>query len=153
MMLLLSGPPTSLQQPLANSSFTSVKETPQARNSLRQFNLGSTQIPKAFIHNISFSPAIESVSNSKQDNESTTRNNKIYQLAALYVKWVHKDKEKPIEEKELVGHQRQRCKVISLVVFGFTLHKKQIDAISCLFYKQTNLLLLATTSFEKSIIF
>lgn len=149
-MLLSSSPPTSLQQPSANSSFTSVEETLQASNSLGQFNPGSTRIPKTSVHDILSSSAVKSVSNPKQDDKSTTRNNKIHQLAVLYAKWAYEDKEEPVEGKELVGRQRQRCKAIGLVVFGFTLHKKQIDAILCLFYRQTDLLLLAKTGLEKA---
>ena len=54
---------------------------------------------------------------------------------------------------ELLDHQRQRQKAIGQVIFGFTLHEEQINAISYLFYEQTNFLLLAKTGFGKSIIF
>lgn len=54
---------------------------------------------------------------------------------------------------ELLSRQHQSCKAIKQVVFRFTFHKEQINATSCLFYEQTNLLLLAKTSFGKSIIF
>lgn len=143
--------PTSSQQP-ANSSFTSIKETPQARNTLGQFNPGSKRIPNASVRDVPFSPAIESVSDPNQD-EPTTRDDKVYQLTALYAKWAYEDKEEPVEGEELFGRQRRRCKAIGLIVFGFTLHEEQIDAISCLFYEQTDLLLLAKTGFGKSIIF
>ena len=58
-----------------------------------------------------------------------------------------------MEKSELLGHQRQRCKVIGQVVFRFTFYKKQIDTISYLSYEQTDLLFLAKTGFGKSIIF
>lgn len=87
------------------------------------------------------------------EDESTTRANKIHQLAALHAKWAYEDKEELVDGSELLGRQRQRCKAIGQVVFGFTLHEEQVDAISCLFYEQTDLLLLAKTGFGKSIIF
>lgn len=71
----------------------------------------------------------------------------------MYAKWAYKDKEKLVDGEELVARQRQRCKTVSLVVFGFTFHEEQFDAISCLFYDQSNFLLLAKTGFGKSIIF
>lgn len=40
---------------------------------------------------------------------------------------------KPIKKEKLVSYQCQRCKVIGLVIFGFILYKKQIDAILYLF--------------------
>lgn len=152
-MLLSSSPPTSLQQPSANSFFTSIEETSQACNLLGQFYLGLTQIPKTSVHNILFNPAIESISNPKQDNKSITCNNKIYQLAALYAKQAYKNKKKLVEGEELVSCQRQKCKAIGLVVFRFILYKEQIDTISYLFYKQSNLFLLAKIGFQKNIIF
>ena len=42
---------------------------------------------------------------------------------------------------------------MGLIVFGFTLHEGQIDAIWTLFYEQKDLLLLAKTGFRKSLIF
>jgi len=39
------------------------------------------------------------------------------------------------------------------VVYGFTLHEQQIDALWCLFYERRDLLLLAKTGFHKSLIF
>lgn len=38
-------------------------------------------------------------------------------------------------------------------MFGFVLHEEQIDAIYCLYYKSTDLLLLAKTGFAKSLVF
>ena len=74
-------------------------------------------------------------------------------MLALHAKWKYEDAEEPIEGSELLGRQRQRCKDIGKIVFGFVLHKEQIDAVFCLFYKQTDLLLLAKTGFGKSLIF
>lgn len=139
----------------ANSSFTSVEEkTPQARNSHGRFKLGSQQRPivPEIAPSERSSQAVEVLSKLDED-KSTTRADKIHRLAALHSKWAYEDKKEPIEGSELLGCQRQRCKAIGLVVFGSTLHEEQIDAISCLFYEQTDLLLLAKTGFGKSIIF
>lgn len=99
------------------------------------------QIPRAFVGNVSFSSAIENTFNSKEDDNPTIYNDKVHQLALLYAKYVYKDKEEPVDGKKLVGCQHQRYQAIGLVVFGFALHKQQIDAISYLFYKQTDLFL------------
>lgn len=111
------------------------------------------QIPRASFCNILFSPAIKSAFDPKQDDNLIIYNNKVHQLAALYAKQAYKDKEEPMDRKELAGCQHQMCKAIDLVVLGFTLYKQQIDAILCLFYKQTDLLVLAKTGFGKNIIF
>lgn len=49
--------------------------------------------------------------------------------------------------------QRQRCKDIGPIIFGFTLLEAQVDAICTLFYEQKDLLLLAKTGFGKILIF
>lgn len=71
----------------------------------------------------------------------------------LYLKWVYKDIKKLVEGTKLLGWQCQKCKTIGLIVFEFTLHEEQVNAILCLFYEQTDLFLLAKTGFIKSIIF
>ena len=58
-----------------------------------------------------------------------------------------------MEGAELAARQRQRCKAIGQVVFGFVLHDAQIEAIWTLFYEQRDLLLMAKTGFGKSLIF
>lgn len=87
------------------------------------------------------------------DNKPTIRPNKIHQLFALYSKSIHKDNNEVIEKSELLGYWRERYKAIGQVVFGFTLHEKQIRAILGVFYKQIDLIFLAKTRFSKSIIF
>lgn len=49
--------------------------------------------------------------------------------------------------------QKQRCKDMGMIIFGFTLHAKQADAVWTLLYECRDLLLLAKTGFGKSIIF
>lgn len=103
MILLLSSQLINLQQPSASWFFTSFKKSSQACNLLEQFNLGSTQILKTLVYNISFSVAVESVFNVKQNDELITSNEKIYQLATLYTNWAHKNKKKFVEKEELVS--------------------------------------------------
>ena len=119
-----------------------------------RFQLGSKRkrIVPAITPNEKSSQAVEVLSKLDQD-KSTTRADKIHRLAALHSKWAYEDIEEPVEGSELLGCQHQRCKAVSLIVFGFTLYEEQVDAISCLFYEQTNLLLLAKTGFGKNIIF
>ena len=104
----------------ANSSFIIVEEkTLQARNSYRRFKLGLQQRPKilAIARNKRSSQAI--------DNEkSIIRMDKIHPLFALNSKWAYEDKKEPVEGSELLGRQRQRCKAIGQVIFGFALHKE-----------------------------
>ena len=54
---------------------------------------------------------------------------------------------------DLLLRQKCRIKDIGLVVFGFSLHKAQIEAIWTLFYKRKDLFLLTKTGFRKSLIF
>lgn len=56
-------------------------------------------------------------------------------------------------EEALEARQRNRCKELGLIVFGFTLHEAQVEAIQTLSFEQKDLLLLAKTGFVKSLIF
>lgn len=48
---------------------------------------------------------------------------------------------------------RKRCKASGIIAFGVTLHETQVEAVSTLFQKRRDLLLLAKTDFDKSLIF
>lgn len=87
------------------------------------------------------------------DDPDITFEDKLERLKALYAKWEHEDIEEVVEGSELVFRQKNRCKEVGLVVFGFALHQGQIDAIWTLYYKRKDLLLLAKTGFRKSLIF
>ena len=87
------------------------------------------------------------------DDSHTTLEDKLHRLEALHARWEYEDLEEAVEGLELVFCQKHRCKEVCLIVFGFTLHKGQIDAIWTLFYEQKDLLLLAKTGFGKSLIF
>ena len=50
-------------------------------------------------------------------------------------------------EDALQTRQKSRCKELGLIVFGFTLHEAQVEAIHTLFFEQRDLLLLAKTGF------
>lgn len=56
------------------------------------------------------------------DNSDTTFEDKLECLKALYAKWEHEDVEEVIERSELGFRQKNRCKEVELVVFGFALH-------------------------------
>lgn len=58
-----------------------------------------------------------------------------------------------VEGKAFIARQRQHCKDIDMSIFGFALEETQVDALYTLYYKQKYLLLLAKTSFGKSLIF
>ena len=75
-------------------------------------------------------------------------------MQALHARWEYKDnEEEALEGDALQAHQRSRCKELGLIVFGYTLHEGQIDAIHTLYYERRDLLLLAKTGFGKSLIF
>ena len=79
---------------------------------------------------------------------------KIKETRVLHARWkVEDEKETSENQEDLVLRQKQRCKEIGLVVFGFTLRDAQVDAIWTLFYERRDLLLLAKTGFGKSLIF
>ncbi|MCJ1471297.1 hypothetical protein MMC07_009945 [Pseudocyphellaria aurata] len=80
--------------------------------------------------------------------------NRIERARALHAKWIFEDRDGAAESSVVdVPHQQSRCRDIGLVVFGFVLHEAQVEAIRTLFYEQTDLLLLAKTGFDKSLIF
>lgn len=56
-------------------------------------------------------------------------------------------------EDALQARQKSQYKELRLIVFGFTLHDAQVEAIHILFFEQRNLLLFAKTSFRKNLIF
>lgn len=57
------------------------------------------------------------------------------------------------EGEALQAHQLARCKELGLIVFGFTFHNTQVDAIYTFFYEKIDLLLIVKTGFGKSPIF
>lgn len=76
-------------------------------------------------------------------------------IKALHKQWKSKDKEDLVllQPDKLVARQRQRCKQVGSVIFGFTLQEAQVDAVWTLFYERRDLLLLTKTGFGKSLIF
>lgn len=81
-------------------------------------------------------------------------NDKVARLRALHARWAYEDTEKEaLVEEALQARQRNRCKELGLIVFGYTLHEAQVEAIQTLFFEQRDLLLLAKTGFGKSLIF
>lgn len=71
---------------------------------------------------------------------------------ALHARWKAED-QTILDGEELVARQKQHCKEVGRIVFGFDLKDAQVDAIWNIFYAKTDLLLLAKTSFGKSLIF
>lgn len=85
---------------------------------------------------------------------STTAEDKFLKAFSLYTQWKKKDKEGDILSlDEVVSCQKERCKDIGCIIFGYILHDQQVDAIYTLFYEKQDLLLLAKTGFGKSLIF
>lgn len=74
-------------------------------------------------------------------------------LASLHKQWKRKDHLESCESDLWVERQRQRYKKVDMAIYGFELQEGQVDAVSTLFYEWRNLLLLAKTGFEKSLIF
>lgn len=84
----------------------------------------------------------------------TIYNDKLARMQSLHAWWKYEDnEEEALEEDTLQTYQCSRCKELRLIVFGYTLHEGQINTIHTLYYKQRDLLLLAKTSFDKSLIF
>lgn len=61
--------------------------------------------------------------------------------------------EEPLNGDALIARERHRCKEVGQIIFGFSLHDEQVDAIRTFFFEQRDLLLLAKTGFGKSLIF
>lgn len=76
-------------------------------------------------------------------------------VKALHKQWKAKDAGASglLQADELVARQRQQCKQVGSVIFGFTLQEAQVDAVYILFYEQRDLLLIAKSGFGKSLIF
>ncbi|MCJ1349719.1 hypothetical protein MMC31_007960 [Peltigera leucophlebia] len=73
---------------------------------------------------------------------------------ALHARWKYEDTEEQVLEGDaLKARQQTRCRELGLIVFGFTLHDTQVEAICTLFYDKRDFLLLAKTGFGKSLIF
>lgn len=72
--------------------------------------------------------------------------------AALHKRWKAEDKT-ILHREKLITRQKQRCRDVGLIAFGFALKEAQVDAIWTLFYAKKDLLLLAKTGFGKSLIF
>lgn len=89
--------------------------------------------------------------------DSTITDDKLERINALHAKWRYEDTEGPLDGPldgdALKARRHNRCREIGLIVFGFTLHAAQVDAICTLCYEQRDLLLLAKTGFGKSLIF
>ena len=88
------------------------------------------------------------------DNSDSTFDDKLARTLALHARWQYEDKEEQaLEGEDLQARQRSRCKELGRLVFGFTLHDAQANAIYTLFHEKIDLLLLAKTGFGKSLIF
>lgn len=74
-------------------------------------------------------------------------------IQALHAQWNAEDLEKKLQGEELAACQRQNCKDIGMIVFGFALREVQVDVVWNLFYAKRDLFLLARTGFGKSLIF
>lgn len=89
--------------------------------------------------------------------DSTITDDKLERINALHARWRYEDIEGPLDGPldgdALNARRHKRCREIGLIVFGFTLHAAQVDAICTLCYEQRDLLLLAKTGFGKSLIF
>lgn len=87
--------------------------------------------------------------------EDSTLKAKVVGIKALHKQWKSEDAEDLVllQPDKLVVRQRQRCKQVGSVIFGFTLQEAQVDAVWTLFYERRDLLLLAKTGFGKSLMF
>ena len=92
--------------------------------------------------------------NKETGTEASLVDDKLARVLALYARWNYDDtEEQGLEGGALQARQQTRCKELRSIIFGFTLHDKQVEAICTLVYKQRDLLLLAKTGFGKSLIF
>lgn len=88
------------------------------------------------------------------DEEASIQADKLARTAALHARWEYKDTaEEPLHGDALIARERHRCREFGPIVFRFSLHDEQVDAIRTLFFEQRDLLLLAKTGFGKSLIF
>lgn len=88
------------------------------------------------------------------DDASTTYNDKLARVKALHARWKYEDnEEEALEGNSLQMRQCSRCKELGSIIFGYILHKAQIDTIHTLYYERRDLLLLAKTGFGKNLIF
>lgn len=78
---------------------------------------------------------------------------KLQETKAFHARWKMEDEKDTLEKEALVTCQKQRCRDIGQIVFGFILRDAQVEAIWTLFYERRDLLLLAKTGFGKSLIF
>lgn len=89
-------------------------------------------------------------------DQATTVEDKIVKAAELHAQWKQEDRELSageLSEIEFIQRQKQRCKDMGMIIFGFTLHNEQADAVWTLSFECRDLLLLAKTGFGKSLIF
>lgn len=83
----------------------------------------------------------------------TPTRDRIARAQALHAKWKIEDLKEVVEGDALVARQRQRCKDVGVIIFGFVLQEAQVDVICTLFFEKRDLLFLARTGFGKSLIF
>ena len=87
----------------------------------------------------------------------TITDDKLERINTLDARWRYEDTEGPLDGSldgdALKARRHNKCREIGLIVFGFTLHTAQIDAIYTFCYEQRDFLLLAKTGFGKSLIF
>ena len=112
------------------------------------------ETPTLSPHSTSISSADTTADITADTTADTTYNDKLARVQTLHARWEYEDNEKEaLEGDALQARQRSRCKEFGLIVFGYTLHEGQIDAIHTLYYERRDLLLLAKTGFGKSLIF
>lgn len=135
MSLSCSSPSPSCQTPANLSFICNGTKASQSCTKSGRFAVGSEQrhSAKAPVYSARLASQAVNVLLELVEDETSTRADKVHGLAALHAKWSYEDVEEPVEGSELLGRQRQRCNAIGPIVFGFTLHKEQIDAIWYLF--------------------
>lgn len=68
------------------------------------------------------------------DDSTTTYDDKFARVLALHACWKYEDnEEEALDGEALQTRQSARCKELELIVFGFTLHKAQVEAIYTLY--------------------
>ncbi len=83
----------------------------------------------------------------------TSTNNKLARTAVLHTCWRQQNIEKSVKGDDLIKRQRDQCKEVQIILFGFALNETQVDAIYTIFSNQKALLLFTQTDFGKSLIF